>query len=174
MSTRPAAAPVSTNLIEIERALTRIAYLAGRARQHERLMAESGLSLDRAAAAVLLHIAEGDPLRPGVLAARLSVEASHVTRQLRRLERTGHVTRVPDPDDRRAQRVQLTQAGLDAVRRIQEVRRRGMEMALSAWSPGELRQLALFLHRLLDDFVAHTESPVDGRPSTGLSGEGEK
>ncbi|MFJ4980049.1 hypothetical protein ACIP6X_32750 [Streptomyces coeruleorubidus] len=47
-------------------------------------------------------------------------------------------------------------------------------MALSAWSPGELRQLALFLDRLLDDFVAHTESPVDGRPSTGLSREGEK
>ncbi|MFH9063216.1 MarR family winged helix-turn-helix transcriptional regulator [Streptomyces coeruleorubidus] len=174
MSTRPTAAPVSTDLIEIERALTRIAYLAGRARQHERLMAESGVSLDRAAATVLLHIAEGDPLRPGVLAARLSVEASHVTRQLRQLERTGHVTRVPDPDDRRAQRVQLTEAGLDAVLRLQEVRRRGMEMALSAWSPGELRQLALFLHRLLDDFVAHTESPVDGRPSTGLSREQEK
>ncbi|MFF5520062.1 MarR family winged helix-turn-helix transcriptional regulator [Streptomyces coeruleorubidus] len=174
MSTRPTAAPVSTDLIEIERALTRIAYLAGRARQHERLTAESGVSLDRAAATVLLHIAEGDPLRPGVLAARLSVEASHVTRQLRRLERTGHVTRVPDPDDRRAQRVQLTETGLDAVRRVQEARRRGMEMALSAWSPGELRQLALFLHRLLDDFVAHTESPVDGRTLTGLSREGEK
>ncbi|MFF9809330.1 MarR family winged helix-turn-helix transcriptional regulator [Streptomyces coeruleorubidus] len=174
MSTRPTAAPVPTDLIEIERALTRIAYLAGRARQHERLMAESGVSLDRAAATVLLHIAEGDPLRPGVLAARLSVEASHVTRQLRQLERTGHVTRVPDPDDRRAQRVQLTEAGLDAVHRIQEVRRRGMEMALSAWSPGELRQLALFLHRLLDDFVAYTECPVDGRPSTGHSWEGQR
>lgn len=84
------------------------------------------------------------------------------------------MTRVPDPDDRRAQRVQLTEAGLDAVRRIQEARRRGMEMALSAWSPGELRQLALFLPRLLDDFVAHTESPVDGRPSTGHSREGQK
>ncbi|WP_347710174.1 MarR family winged helix-turn-helix transcriptional regulator [Streptomyces sp. HP-A2021] len=84
------------------------------------------------------------------------------------------MTRVPDPDDRRAQRVQLTETGLDAVHRIQEVRRRGMEMALSAWSPGEVRQLALFLHRLLDDFVAHTESPVGGRPPTGLSREGEK
>jgi DNA-binding MarR family transcriptional regulator len=167
MPTRPTEAPVSTDLIEIERALTRIAYLAGRARQHERLMAESGLSLDRAAATVLLHIAESDPLRPGILAARLSVEASHVTRQLRQLERIGHVTRAPDPDDRRAQRVQLTEAGLDAVHRLQEVRRRGMEMALSAWSPGELRQLAVFLHRLHDDFVAHTESALDGRPAAG-------
>jgi DNA-binding MarR family transcriptional regulator len=137
----PVAEPASTALFAIEQALTRITYLAGRSRQHERLMAESGLSLDRAAVAILRHIAESEPLRPGVLAARLSVEASHVTRQLRQLERTGYVTRVPDPDDRRAQRVRLTEAGLGAVDRMRRVRRQGMELALAAWSPEELRQL---------------------------------
>ncbi|WP_338776080.1 winged helix DNA-binding protein [Streptomyces sp. DG1A-41] len=107
-------------------------------------------------------------------AARLSVEASHVTRQLRQWERTGHVTRVPGPDDRRAQRVQLTETGLDAVHRIQEVSRRGTEPALSAWSPGELRQLALFLHRLPDDFVAHTGSALECRPAARHSRERKK
>ncbi|MFG3025314.1 MarR family winged helix-turn-helix transcriptional regulator [Streptomyces sp. NPDC048254] len=166
MSTpHPTAAPVPTAMTEIERALTRITYLAGRARQHERLMAESGLSLDRAAAAILRYIAESEPLRPGVLAARLSVEASHITRQLRQLERAGYVVRAPDPDDRRAQRVQLTQAGLAAVERIQEVRRRGMEMALADWSPEDLVQLSVLFHRLVDDFVAHAEVNIDVRPS---------
>ncbi|MFF7312318.1 MarR family transcriptional regulator [Streptomyces sp. NPDC008137] len=168
---RPVAEPASTALAEIDQALTRLTYLAGRARQHERLMAESGLTLDRAAAAVLLHIAGSEPPRPGVLAARLSVEASHVTRQLSRLERAGHVVRVADPDDRRAQRVQLTGAGQAAVERMREVRRRGMEMALSDWPAGELRQLAVFLRRLLDDFVAHTESALDAGPPAHGPGE---
>src|SRR5256885_1790949 len=98
----PASVPATVN--DIERALTRVTYLAGRARQHERLMAMAGLTLDRAAVAILRHIAESEPMRPGVLAVRLSVEASHVTRQLRQLEQGGHVVRIADPDDRRAPR----------------------------------------------------------------------
>src|SRR5918995_594398 len=102
-----AATPVPPEVVEIERALARITYLAGRTRQHERLMTAAGLSLDRAAAAILRRIAESEPLRPGVLAIQMSVEASHVTRQLRQLEQAGYVTRVADPDDRRAQRVEI-------------------------------------------------------------------
>ncbi|MEV0741672.1 MarR family transcriptional regulator [Streptomyces sp. NPDC050549] len=157
----PAAAPVPADVVEIERVLTRIAYLAGRARQHERLMAMVGLPLDRAAVAILRHIAESEPLRPGVLAVRLSVEASHVTRQLRQLEQLGHVVRIPDPDDGRAQRIQLTDGGLAAVNRIRDVSRRGMEVALADWSPEDLRQLAALFHRLVDDFVTHAEAAVD-------------
>ncbi|MEU9206979.1 MarR family transcriptional regulator [Streptomyces sp. NPDC048415] len=163
--TSPATAHASADVIEIERVLTRVAYLAGRARQHERLMALAGLSLDRAAVAILRNIAESEPMRPGVLAVRLSVEASHVTRQLAQLEKAGHVIRVPDPDDRRAQRVQLTDAGLAAVDRVREVSRRGMEVALADWPSEDLRQLAGLFHRLVDDFVAHAEDHVDIRPS---------
>ncbi|MFC8142108.1 MarR family winged helix-turn-helix transcriptional regulator [Streptomyces paradoxus] len=149
--------------VDIERALNLITHLAGRSRQHERLMAESGLSLDRAAVAILRHIAESEPLRPGVLAVRLSVEASHVTRQLRHLERVGYVIRGPDLDDRRAQRVQLTEAGRDAVERMREVRRRGMEAALADWPPEDLGRLAGLFHRLVDDFVRHAEIEIGAR-----------
>lgn len=124
----------------------------------------SGLTLDRAAVVILRYIAEAEPLRPGVLAVRLSVEASHVTRQLRQLERCGYVIRVPDPDDRRARRVQLTEAGLAAVHRIREASRRGVEVALADWSSGDRRQLATLFHRLYDDFVRRAEAPVDIRP----------
>lgn len=159
-----AAAPVSTDLVEIERGLSRITYLAARARQHERLMAYAGLSLDRAAAAILRNIAESEPMRPSVLAVRLSVEASHVTRQLRQLETAGYVKRIPDPDDRRAHRVQLTEAGLAAVDRIRDASRQGMAMALAQWAPEDLHQLAALFNRLVDDFVTHAEEPVDIRP----------
>jgi DNA-binding MarR family transcriptional regulator len=160
----PTAAPVSTNVAEIERCLTRVTYLAGRARQHERLMSLAGLALDRAAVAILRHIAESEPLRPGVLAVRLSVEASHVTRQLRQLEQDGYVIRVADPDDRRAQRIQITDAGLAAVERIREVSRRGMEMALAGWSEEDIEQLAALFRRMVGDFVTHAEDRLDVPP----------
>ncbi|MGW1626785.1 MarR family winged helix-turn-helix transcriptional regulator [Streptomyces sp. NPDC002172] len=165
MSAPSSVAAASSDTAEIERALTRITYLAGRARQHERLMALAGLPLDRAAVAILRHIAESEPMRPGVLAVRLSVEASHVTRQLRQLEQSGFVIRIPDPGDRRAQRVQITEAGLAAVGRIRDAGRRGMEVALAAWSPEDLRQLAVLFHRMVDDFVANAEAEVDDPPT---------
>lgn len=162
----PVTAPVPEDVAEIERVLTRISYLAGRARQHERLMAEAGLPLDRAAVAILRYIAESEPLRPGVLAVRMSVEASHVTRQLRQLEQLGYVVRIQDPDDGRAQRVQLTDSGLTAVGRLRDASRSGIERALAHWSPEDLRQLAGLFHRLVDDFVTHAEAAVDlGTPA---------
>ncbi|WP_030935634.1 MarR family winged helix-turn-helix transcriptional regulator [Streptomyces sp. NRRL S-646] len=162
---RSASTSVPANVNDIERALTRVTYLAGRARQHERLMAMAGLALDRAAVAILRHIAESEPMRPGVLAVRLSVEASHVTRQLRQLEEGGHVVRIADPDDRRAQRVQITDLGLAAVDRIREVNRRGLQMALADWSGEDLEQLAALFRRLVHDFVAHAENPLPGPPA---------
>jgi DNA-binding MarR family transcriptional regulator len=153
-----------TDVAEIERALTRISYLTGRVRQHERLMALAGLPLDRAAVALLRQVADSGSLRPSELANLLSVEASHVTRQVQQLEKAGHLTRVPDPNDRRAQRIELTPAGRDAVDRVREASCRGMTVALADWSPEELRQLATLCHRLADDFYEHAEDEIDLLP----------
>ncbi|OAH13641.1 MarR family winged helix-turn-helix transcriptional regulator [Streptomyces jeddahensis] len=149
--------PVSTDVAEIERALSRIVYLTSRVRQHDRLMARAGVPLDRAAVALLRQIYDAEPLRPSELAARLAVEASHVTRQVQQLQKAGYLTRVPDPDDRRAQLIQLTSLGRDAVERIRDAGRRSMEAALAAWSPEELRQLATLFHRMVDDFLAYKD-----------------
>ncbi|TQJ85753.1 MarR family winged helix-turn-helix transcriptional regulator [Streptomyces sp. SLBN-31] len=147
--------PASDEVIEIERALTRITYLSTRARRHERLMALAGVPLDRAAVALLRQVADSEPLRPGELATRLGVEASHVTRTVQQLQKSGYVTRVPDPDDRRAQRIELTGAGREAVARVRDAGARGMQSALAEWTPEELRQLATLFHRMVDDFLAY-------------------
>lgn len=147
--------PASDEVIEIERALTRITYLSTRARRHERLMALAGVPLDRAAVALLRQVADSEPLRPGELATRLGVEASHVTRTVQQLQKSGYVTRVPDPDDRRAQRIELTEAGREAIARVRDAGARGMQSALAEWTPGELRQLATLFHRMVDDFLAY-------------------
>ncbi|MFC4508218.1 MULTISPECIES: MarR family winged helix-turn-helix transcriptional regulator [Streptomyces] len=157
MSTEPLPVPAvaSPEVIEIERALTRITYLSTRARQHDRLMTMAGVPLDRAAVALLRQIADSEPLRPGELAQRLGVEASHVTRTVQQLQKSGFVTRVPDPDDGRAQRIQLTDAGRQAIDRVRDAGARGMQLALSDWSPEELGQLATLFHRMVDDFLSH-------------------
>src|SRR6059036_1640664 len=144
----------SPEVIEIERALTRITYLSTRARQHDRLMSLAEVPLDRAAVALLRQVADTEPMRPGELANRLGVEASHVTRTVQQLQKSGYVTRVPDPDDRRAQRIQLTETGQQAIDRIRDAGARGMQVALSHWEPEELRQLATLFHRMVDDFLA--------------------
>ncbi|MER5668160.1 MarR family winged helix-turn-helix transcriptional regulator [Streptomyces mirabilis] len=159
-----AADPALTDVAEIERALTRISYLTSRVRQHERLMALAGLPLDRAAVALLRQVADSGSLRPSELANLLSVEASHVTRQVQQLEKTGYLTRVPDPNDRRAQRIELTPAGRDAVDRVREASCRGMSVALADWSPEDLEQLATLCHRLVDDFFEHAEDEIDLTP----------
>ena len=156
----PAHAPVSTAMTEIERALSRVTYMARGVRQHDRLMALAGVTLDRAATALLRQIADSEPQRPGELAARLAVEASHITRQVQQLQKFGYVTRVPDPDDRRAQRIQITPAGREAIDRIRKASTQGMQMALAHWSPEELEQLAGLFHRMVDDFLAYGEEAV--------------
>jgi DNA-binding MarR family transcriptional regulator len=166
MSTSPLPdVPASPEVIEIERALTRVTYLSTRARQHDRLMALAQVPLDRAAVALLRQVADSEPMRPGELANRLGVEASHVTRTVQQLERSGYVTRVPDPRDRRAQRIELTETGEQAVARVRDAGTRGMQMALADWSPEELRQLATLFHRMVDDFLAHaTEDDTEQQP----------
>ncbi|MES5819994.1 MarR family transcriptional regulator [Streptomyces sp. RG80] len=157
--------PASPEVTEIERALTRITYLATRARQHDRLMALAGVPLDRAAVALLRQIADSEPLRPGELANRLGVEASHVTRTVQQLQKSGYVTRVPDPDDRRAQRIELTEAGQQAIDRVRDAGVRGMQLALAEWAPEELGQLAHLFHRMVDDFLAYAVED-DTEPAT--------
>ncbi|MFF0107332.1 MarR family winged helix-turn-helix transcriptional regulator [Streptomyces hirsutus] len=153
--------PASPDPVGVERALARVIHLVGRVRQHERLMAVAGLSLDRAAAAILRHAAGSDPLRPGTPAARLSVEASPVTRQPGRLEKGGYVQRVPGPEDRRARRVRLTEAGLTAADRIREVNLRGMRVAPADRPPEVLRLLAELFPRRVGDFVARAEAGIE-------------
>ncbi|MFF9625199.1 MarR family winged helix-turn-helix transcriptional regulator [Streptomyces griseosporeus] len=160
----PAAPGASPEVTEIERALSRITYLSTRARQHERLMALAAVPLDRAAVALLRQVADAEPLRPGELANRLGVEASHVTRTVQQLQRSGYVTRVPDPDDGRAQRIELTDAGRDAIRRVRDAGVRGMQLALAHWQPEELRQLAGLFHRMVDDFLAYAAAHEAGQP----------
>ena len=160
----PVGPPLSADVAELERALTRIAYLLTRNRRNGLTTTAAGVPLDRAAVTVLLALADTGAIRPGELAARLEVEAPHVTRQVQRLEKAGYADRVPDPDDRRAQLIQLTPEGTAAASRIREVGRSAMQAALGHWSPDQLHQFVTLFHRMADDFLAYDAEQGPGQP----------
>jgi DNA-binding MarR family transcriptional regulator len=160
----PVGSSVSADVAELDRALTRIAYLLTRNRRNDLTTTAAGVPLDRAAVVVLLALADSGAIRPGELAERLEVEAPHVTRQVQRLEKPGYAGRGPDPGDRRAQLIQLTPAGQAAAGRIREVGRTGMAAALAQWSPDELHQFTTLFNRMVDDFLAYDAEQGPGRP----------
>ncbi|WP_433338358.1 MarR family winged helix-turn-helix transcriptional regulator [Spirillospora sp. CA-294931] len=144
------------DIVEIERALSRVAQLLTRYRRHGRTVAAAGVPVDRAAVPVLRVLADaGGPVRMNEIAAELGVEAPHVTRQVQRLEQVGYVERVPDPGDRRAQRVLLREQGREAFARVRAVALGWMDEALGHWTPGDRAALAELVNRMVDDFNAH-------------------
>lgn len=61
--------------------------------------------------AVLMHLWSNDGMTQAQLARRIAIEQPTMVRTIDRMERDGLVTRSPDPRDRRAIRISLTERG---------------------------------------------------------------
>jgi DNA-binding MarR family transcriptional regulator len=61
--------------------------------------------------AVLLHLWANDGMTQAELSRRVAIEQPTMVRTIDRMERDGLVTRTPDPTDRRASRITLTERG---------------------------------------------------------------
>jgi len=90
----------------------------------------------------------GEPRRPGELAATLDVAARSITSKVDQAEDDGLVRRVPDPRDRRATLVELTDAGRAALAESTSRRQAGAAARLERLEPGERAELLALLRRL--------------------------
>ncbi|WP_134587553.1 MarR family winged helix-turn-helix transcriptional regulator [Pseudomonas aeruginosa] len=88
------------------------------------------------------------PLRLQALAEEMFLDKSTASRVVDTLERKGYVSRVEDPEDRRAVRVQATEAGADLYERIR-ADLIAEEKEMISGMPAEVRQGALTLLRQL-------------------------
>jgi DNA-binding MarR family transcriptional regulator len=106
---------------------------------------------------VLSALRRSDPphqLSPGQLLAQTLVSSGTMTNRLDHLEQRGLVRRLPDPDDARSVRVQLTPAGRRRVdRALQDLVQRENAI-LGALDPGERTALAGLLRRVVAPFDA--------------------
>lgn len=98
----------------------------------------------------VLHRA-GRPQRLGELAARLDVAPRSVTTKVDQAERDGWVRRIPDPDDRRATLVTLTDAGSGMLADMAGSRHEGARARLEILTEPERAELLRLLRRVARD-----------------------
>ncbi|MFF4247032.1 MarR family winged helix-turn-helix transcriptional regulator [Streptomyces sp. NPDC001822] len=80
---------------------------------------------------VMMHLWDNGAVRQSDLIKAVELDPSTVTKMLQRLEQAGHVSRRPDPDDRRAVLVEATDASCGLHHAVRD-----------AWSDLEERTLA--------------------------------
>jgi DNA-binding MarR family transcriptional regulator len=96
------------------------ASLLIKAELEQRLHDETGMLL--ADNEALLNVGHADePLRMSDIATRLVLSPGGATKVIDRLETMGYVTRSPDPTDRRATVVAITELGVEAMTRNREI-----------------------------------------------------
>jgi DNA-binding MarR family transcriptional regulator len=138
--------------LEIEGIVDRIQFLQRHLRRAmEETLAEQELTHGEWAVLGMLRRAD-ERLTPGQLARQADLSTGAMTNRLDRLEQAGLVTRMPDPDDRRSVRVELTDAGRVAWEASVGVQAQKEELVVSALSKGERRELNDLLRRLVLEF----------------------
>jgi DNA-binding MarR family transcriptional regulator len=81
----------------------------------------------------------------------LSYDAGAMTRMLDRLEAKGLISRRRCPDDRRLVKLELTEAGLEALPKLRECSVQVLNQFLRGFTHEEARQLESFLVRMLQN-----------------------
>ena len=110
-----------------------------------------GDQLDPGTFWLLKTISARGPLRVTELAGCSNLDTSTVSRHVAQLDRAGLVERTPDPDDGRAQRIQLTGSGSSQLQSAFARRRELLRRALVGWQSGDIAQLDALLGRFVND-----------------------
>jgi DNA-binding MarR family transcriptional regulator len=116
-----------------------------------------GETLDTGTFYMLKTINAHGSMRVTDLAALANLDTSTVSRHVAHLHRTGLIERTPDPDDRRAQRVRLSDEGATQLAAAFNSRRALLERSLDGWAPEDLEQLDRLLTRFVGDLDTLTE-----------------
>ncbi len=113
-------------------------------------LVEAGLEAVRPAyLGALLCLWQEDDAKTAELGRRAGLEPSTMTGLLDRMERDGLVLRRADPEDRRAQRIKLTERGRKAQRPVMRVVDATLDRITSGFSKSELAELGALLQRLI-------------------------
>jgi DNA-binding MarR family transcriptional regulator len=97
----------------------------------------------------LLRRVEPALLTPLAVAQQLMTSQSGMTGKLDRLERQGLIQRTQDPDDRRAIRLGITEAGRDLIDEAFTTNLSVYQSMLHEFSPTEVKNLEALLEKLL-------------------------
>ncbi|GAA3369736.1 hypothetical protein GCM10017744_090640 [Streptomyces antimycoticus] len=134
---------------EIANALGTLLRRSTREQIYRRLTEGLGEAVDEVTYPVLSGLARTGPRSAAGLADEIGLDRSGVTRRATRLEEAGLLRREPDPGDRRATLLALTDTGRQAIETTRQRLAAHIEDSLASWPPGEARTFARQLHRFV-------------------------
>ncbi|WP_430425018.1 MarR family winged helix-turn-helix transcriptional regulator [Phenylobacterium sp.] len=134
----------------LHRALIGISDRVNRLDLDARLLASSGVQLDRALFPLLSRLALNPDFNVAELANLVGRDHSTVSRQIVRLEQLGLLTRRSDPSDQRSRQLTLTVAGRNLLAQVAAVRRRKMEEHFADWNEADRDRLIELMNAMLD------------------------
>src|SRR6201986_4324165 len=105
------------------------------------------LGLTRAQCKVLGYLARNEGINQAGLADLLEIRPMTLVRQIDRMQEAGWIERRPDPTDRRARRLFLTEKARPVLGRIWDVATETQDQVLAALTPDEAEQLIDLLRR---------------------------
>ena len=109
--------------------------------------------LDPASYSLLLMVDDAGSLRGMDVADRTGLDKSTVSRQIATLVELELLERVPDPDDGRARRIQLSESGRARLTEVRSQRSKHLREQFASWSTEDLQDLARLLGKINTMFV---------------------
>jgi len=155
-ATRPGGSP-TPSASEVVETLLRLTHTLRR--RHAARSGDRELSAPRMR--LLAAMSDLRRVRMGELASRLGLTARTITTLVDALEREGLLARLPDPSDRRATLLELTDTGRGYLDRVHAVQRELAEQFMAPLSAADRQQLYDLLRRL-----QAASGPADGEPVT--------
>ncbi|MFG2720144.1 MarR family winged helix-turn-helix transcriptional regulator [Streptomyces sp. NPDC048416] len=134
---------------EIAEALGVLLKRGTRIELHRTLTADMGEAVDELTYPILSGLERTGPRSAADLAPDVGLDRSGVTRRASRLEAAGLVRREPDPADRRATLLALTDEGERAVETLRGRLSGHISASLASWAPGEAAAFAGYLQRFV-------------------------
>ncbi len=107
--------------------------------------------VDKTGLAIMHELHRAGTTRPSDLAALMHLDLSTISRHLQALETADMVVRSRDPEDARAQRIDLTPRGDEVFVRFLEGRSASLRDAIAQWPAKDRTALRRHLDRLVDD-----------------------
>jgi DNA-binding MarR family transcriptional regulator len=127
---------------------------------HVAIVEAGGHHVEASSVGLLAGLSTLGPARLSALATAMCLDLSTVSRQVPALEKQGWVTRTRDPEDHRAQLLELTEAGREMLETVRRSRADVLARLLPDWSPAELRHFADQLARFNDDVSSNRQAAL--------------